>query len=120
MRGTEIADELGISPQLVSAAIVRHRKSTTFSDAELCLIVDAHLGTRHMEGLPYTSEIISNVAGAMVDQIDEKWEVDRGTLLKKLNLLTEYEAKTLTEKVYAFWEAAPHTDIVKGLREAGL
>lgn len=121
MKQTAIADALGISPQAVSDALKRHRQSTTFTDAELCLIVDALNGTRHTDGIPIQFHLISNVVDAIsIDQLDKKWDVNTETLSAKLNALTEAEAKALNGRVIAFWDASPHQDIIAGLREAGL
>ena len=121
MKQKDIAIALGISPQAVSDALKRHRHSTTFTDSELCLIVDALNGKRHTDGIPYQFHLISSVVEALViDPIDMKWDVNTETLSAKLNALTEAEAKALNGRVIAFWDAAPHTDMIAGLRGAGL
>ena len=123
MKQKNIALMLGITPQAVSAALKRYRQSTIFSDSELCLIVKALETPIHIKReIPsYQFYISINVVDAItLNGLDEGSTVDRKVLLKKLETLTESDAKTLNARVEAFWKAAPHTDMIAGLREAGL
>jgi len=121
MRQVDIAKQLGISRQAVSDALKRHRQKTAFSDDDLCLIADALNGVRYTDGIPHTFYLISNIVDAIeIDGIDQKWEVDRVAISAKLKALTENDAKTLHERVEAFWDASPHDDMIAGLRAVGL
>ena len=123
MKQKNIADTLGITPQAVSDTLKRHRRNTTFTDAELSLIVDALKNPIHKKRreYPYWFYISINVADTFTqNKLDGKWAVDLKVLLKKLETLTEAESEKLNARVEAFWEASPHTDMVAGLREVGL
>ena len=121
MSQNEIARAVGITKQGVSQALKRHKRATQFTNDELSLIMDALNGVRCMDGLPVKFHIISNIVDAIeVDRLDTKWNVDRATLSRKLEALTETQAKELYEKVELFWDASPHSDIPTGLRKVGL
>ena len=124
MRQKDIATALDITPQAVSDALKRHKRNTTFTDAELCLIVDAlenPIINQQTHGIPYQFYIAINVVDAItLKGLDEKWAVDPEALLKKLDKLTENDAKQLHMRIEAFWDAAPHADNIVGIREAGL
>ena len=123
MKQKNIADTLGITPQAVSDALKRYKQATIFSNAELSLIVDALKNPIHQKRreYPYWFYISINVADTFTqNKLDGKWAVDLEVLLKKLDTLTEADAEKLNARVEAFWEASPHSDMVAGLREAGL
>ena len=50
----------------------------------------------------------------------EARDVDRETLMGKLRLFTEEEARALIGSVMKFWQNVPHRDFVTGLRESGV
>ena len=120
----DIANMLGMTRQGVSQALKRHKKATQFSDDELSLIVMAlngvRCGVQSMDGLPIKFHIINNIVdGIKLDRLDQKWDVNRASLARKMEALTDTQAKDLSLKVSRFWDAAPHTDIPAGLRKLG-
>ena len=92
-----------------------------FKTEEAAVLVDALNGIRRSEGITCLSHLYNNVMDAIaIDELDKKWGIDREELRAKLLSLTEIEAEGVLERVYAFWNAAPHTHLESALGDAEL
>ena len=92
-----------------------------FKTEVAALIVDALNGIARGDGITCQSHLYYNVMDATaIDELDKKWGVDREELRAQLLSLNEVEAEGVLTRVYAFWNAAPHTHLESALGEADL
>ncbi|RLC76939.1 MAG: hypothetical protein DRI61_12400, partial [Chloroflexi bacterium] len=77
--------------------------SGQFTAGELSLIIDVFNGTALTPGLA-GQHIAINVADSIdLDHTDQKWSVDKKTILKKLQNLTIFQAAVLEIWANGFW-----------------
>lgn len=91
---------------------------------EASLTVDALNGVRYTEGLTKKTHLYLSIRDAdAIDNLKTKWGLDTAAFqmfMVKLAEISNNAASECLNRVEAFWNASPHTDIEAGLREAGL
>ena len=95
-----------------------------FTLQEASLTVDALNGIRHTEGLTKKTHLYLSIRDAdAIDNLQTKWGLDTAAFqmfMVKLSEISNNAASECLNRIEAFWNASPHTDIEAGLREAGL
>lgn len=75
-----------------------------FTENEAKLIVDVMNGTLYHSGVNPKSVLIAQVEdGCALDGLDEKWEVNKASLIEKLYRLTEHQAYVILSLAFEFW-----------------
>jgi hypothetical protein len=80
---------------------------TTFTPAELMLMIDVSNGTALSPQVAGQNMALSVADAIKYDSLDEKWEVDGRELLLKLDRLSLPEASILEVWTRGFWEQHP-------------
>lgn len=97
----------------VSSSMIKYTRiemMNYFSVAEACLIVDVLNGTLYSgDGNP-KAILYGNVEdGILLEDVDQKWGVDKDKLLEKINNLTEYQCYVVIANAFEFWDSAIET-----------
>lgn len=76
-----------------------------FTREELLLIVDVYNATALTPGMPMVEAQV--VDGMALDQLDQKWSVDRKSLVKKVQALTSFQSAVLEMWANGYWYSQP-------------
>lgn len=82
-----------------------HELKGRFADGELKLMLDVFNSTALTPGIAGQQLLISCVDGMELDNMDDKWDVDRASLTGKLQALSLFEAACLEIWANGFWYA---------------
>lgn len=98
-----IAETLGLFEYLQSVALDEMRNG--FTESEILLIADACNGFGYIWRMHPKQQLALEVQEAIeFDALDEKWGVDKESLLNKLDYISEFHAHTILVTLEKCWD----------------
>lgn len=88
-----------------------HEIRGLFSAGELSLMIDCHNGTILTSSLAGQQLPITVRDSIELDRMDDKWEVDKADLLRKIDELPIFSRACLEVWASAFWEIEESPDL---------